>query len=455
MTATESILLVEDDPGMRDTCADALEDIGYQVFTAADPSEAEPILLREVLDLVITDLRMPKGGGTAVVAMVRDYMPHVPVILITAFPSVKSAVAAMKTGVVDYLIKPFDIEQFSRAVEAALQQGRARDRTELIQRMARPDQEAPRIIGSSTVMRRLLADLRRVATMTGDVLIHGETGTGKELVARALHRFSTRAGGPFVAVNCASIPENLFESEIFGHEKGAFTDAIRAKPGLLEQADGGVLFLDEVGELPMTSQAKLLRAIDEKACRRVGGLESRNVDVRVVSATNRDLRKEMTEGRFREDMFYRLSPLEVRVPALRDRPGDVMQLAVHFLGEYQVPERTKIVGFSDGALSQLCNYPWPGNVRELQNAVYKILACANSSVVSEDDVERSGAIPTSSNGGLDGARKERLGTFDCDYLSTVLEEHDHNVTQTAKSLGIHRTTLQRLMRKYGLRRGGS
>ena len=457
MNEDGTILLVEDDVSMRESCVSGLEFEGYRVLEAGSPKEAEPFLLHEVIDLVITDLKMPHGGGRKVVELVRDVAPETPVIMITAFPSVESAVHALKSGVVDYLIKPFTPDQLASAAKGALCAGQARDRVQLLRGMGPVDVDVPEIVGNSEALRDMLGQVRRVAAFNAHVLVLGETGTGKELVARALHRLSPHSGRPFVAINCAAIPDTLFESELFGHVKGAFTGAVTAKKGLLEQADGGTLFLDEVGDLSAVSQAKLLRTLESGTCRKVGGTAERPVDVRVVSAANRDLQEEVRAGLFREDIFYRLAALEVRLPPLRERSDDVPQLAAFFLESLGVG--SEVVGFSEDALGLLETYEWPGNVRELQNAVQRLLARASGKYITADDVIKSGVVghkqrlkqslpsPQSRRGAV-------MSGFERRHLARVLDEHQGNVTHAAKALGVHRTTLQRLMRKHGLRNGG-
>jgi two-component system, NtrC family, response regulator PilR len=454
MSEEGTVLLVEDDVSMRESLVAGLEFEGYRVISAGSPKEAEPLLLHEIVDLVITDLKMPDGGGLRMVELVREAAPETPVIMITAFPSVESAVSALKSGVVDYLIKPFTPDQLAAAAKGALCAGQARDRAMLMRGMGPVDVDVPEIVGSSEALRELLHQVRRVAAFNAHVLILGETGTGKELVARALHRLSPRSGRPFVAINCAAIPDTLFESELFGHVKGAFTGAVTAKKGLLEQADGGTLFLDEIGDLSPTSQAKLLRTLESGTCRKVGGTAERPVDVRVVSAANRDLQEEVRAGLFREDIFYRLAALEVRLPPLRERSDDVPQLASFFLD--QLAEGSEVGGFSEEAIGLLESYEWPGNVRELQNAVQRLLARASGKFITGEDVIRSGVVGHKQKlkQSLPSPRNRReavMSGLERRHLARVLEEHDGNVTHAARALGVHRTTLQRLMVKHGLR----
>ncbi len=452
MSGGELLLLVEDDSEMRASCRQALEEAGYRVRDAASPREAEPILAREAVDLVVTDLRMPEGGARAVQQAVRDNAPGLPVILITAYPSVESAVEAFRAGAVDYLLKPFTRDQLLEAAAGALEARRARDRSELLRVAARPDPDFEGMIGRSPRFHGMLAEIRRAGPLDAPVLILGETGSGKELVARSVHRLSRRAAAPWVAVNCAAVPEPLLEAELFGYEKGAFTGAAAAKPGLLELAHGGSLLLDEVGDLPAGAQGKLLRALEERTCRRVGGLEGRPADVRVVAATHRDLVREMRTGGFREDLYYRLSALEIRVPPLRERPEDVPLLAVAFL------ERLKSRGdagaaeaFSEEALDALGQRPWPGNVRQLQNVVQRACARARGPLLAAGDLAEPGTEAPGEPAHEDMSRhRDAVARFERTLVEETLDRSGGNVTHAAQALGIHRTTLQRLMRRLAI-----
>ncbi len=452
MIHSERILLVEDDAPMRASCRHALEGDGLVVVEAGSAREAEPILLREVLDLVVTDLRMPHGGGKQVLKMVKNICPEVPVLVITAYPSVESAIDAFRDGVSDYLLKPFTASQLLESINGALRAKRAVDRANLLRQIGAAPKDMPELLGSSASFRAMLAMIRRVAPLDGNVLVVGETGSGKELVSRAVHRFSKRSAGPLVAVNCASIPDNLIEAELFGYEKGAFTGADTTKRGLFEEASGGTLFLDEVAELSAAAQAKLLRCIEDKAVRHVGGVKTHNVDIRIVAATHKDLAEEVREGRFREDLLYRLAVLELMVPPLRERPEDVLTLAVRFLDQLIEHDDREIVGFCDAALQRLSEYPWPGNVRELQNAVQRAYAIADGPTILEDDLVLRGALNVSAGptANMPKRRSSAMAKFERQHVLDALERHDGNVTHTAKSLGIHRTTLQRLMRRLGI-----
>lgn len=452
MSDNERILLVEDDEAMRTSCREVLESEGFGVLEAGSPREAEPLLLREEIGLVVTDLRMPGGGGAEVLRLARGLGRDLPVVLVTAYPSVESAIDAFKGGVTDYLLKPFTGDQLVEVVKRAISGRRARERAEALRRSPDSAGTDAEIIGSSARLHEMLAEIRRIAPAEGAVLILGETGSGKELAARAVHRHSRRAGGPFVVLNCAALPQTLLEAELFGYEKGAFTGAEGAKPGLLEAASGGTLFMDEAGDLALESQAKILRCIEEKSCRRVGGVNARPVDIRLITATNKDLREEVRGGRFREDLFFRLAVHEVRVPPLRERVEDIPRLAVAFLDRSGGGEGGPR-GFTEGAIAMLKAHPWPGNIRELQNAVQRAAARCVEPLIREEHLEASGALRPPGAGNQDAShREEAIAQFERHHLADALAKHGGNVTHAAQALGIHRTTLQRLMRKYGVER---
>ncbi len=449
MNQHERILVVEDDEDMRVSCRQVLEQAGHIVLEAGSATEAEPLLLKETIDVVVTDLRMPGGGGEEVLKKVKALCPGTPVLVITAYPSVESAVEAFRGGVADYLLKPFTETQLVDAINRALAARRADDRSSVLRHFGAVASDLPNMIGASPAYRDLIAAIRRFAPLEGAVVINGETGSGKELVARSLHALSHRAGGPFVAVNCAAIPENLVESELFGHERGSFTGANAAKPGLFETASGGSLFLDEIAELSAAAQAKLLRCLEERAVRRVGGLTARPFDVRIITASHKDLAKEAEAGRFRTDLMYRLAVLEVRVPPLRERVEDIAALAVHFLDKLRRETGREVVGFTEDALGKLAAHAWPGNVRELQNVVQKAFAMCSPPVITGDDIALR--APASDN---ERASTKALGTaldaFEEQHIAEEFRRHQGNVTHTAKALGIHRTTLQRLIKRFNI-----
>ncbi len=452
MNSKERILLVEDDDDLRASCRQVLLGAGYEVLEACDARAAEPLILRELLDLVITDLRMPNGGGEHVVRTVKGATPDVPVVVVTAYPTVESAVSGFRDGIADYILKPFTSDQLIEAIHRALSTKHADDSSTLARRMGAHAPDMPFMLGGSPAFRALLADIRRIAPLDGNALVLGETGSGKELVARAIHSFSKRKNHPLVVVNCAAIPENLLEAELFGYERGAFTGANAAKTGLLEEAHEGSLFLDEVAELTAPAQAKLLRALEDKAVRRVGAVRSRPADARIIAATHKNLAQAVEEGRFREDLFYRLSVLDIRLPPLRDRPEDILPLAVAFLDRFCKESDRKVVGFTEEAVQRLVEHSWPGNVRELQNAVQKGFSRAEGSVITADDLVlgRSPAAPHPAPVGTAQRHTKAVAEFEREHIKEALERNEGNVTHAAKALGVHRTTLQRLMKRLGL-----
>lgn len=450
MKYSERILLVEDDEDMRESCRQVQEAAGHVVVEAGSAREAEPILLREEFDLVITDLRMPHGGGEEVLRLVKSISPETPVLVITAYPSVESAIEAFRGGVTDYLLKPFTGPELLEAIDRAMAAKHAGDRAALLRRIGSRSDEMPELMGSSDAFRSMLVAIRRIAPVDGAVLIRGETGSGKELVTRAIHRLSTRSAGRLVNVNCAAIPENLIEAELFGYDKGAFTGAMTSKAGLFEAADKGSLFLDEVAELSASAQAKLLRCIEVKAVRRLGSLQARPVDARIIAATHKDLREEVLAGRFREDLYYRLAVLEVRVPPLRERPEDILALAAHFLDRFHQPAGREVVGFSEAAVERLTQHHWPGNVRELQNVIQRALASSTASLIEADEITLMASASPRAETAVPERRRWAIDEYERGHVVEALAEHDSNVTHTAKALGVHRTTLQRLMKRLGI-----
>src|SRR5690349_7033497 len=347
----------------------ALERQGHAVIEARDQAEAVKILQQAQPALVLSDLRLPEGDGFGVLRASKEIDPDVPVIVMTAYGSIEDAVAAMKEGALDFLAKPVDPDHLLLLVSRALEQRRIVAENLLLKEELAVRRGAPQLVGDDPSLRKVFASMQRAASTDTTVLLEGESGTGKELFARSLHALSPRADAPFVAINCAAIPETLLETELFGHEKGAFTGAVARKPGRFEMAHRGTLFLDEIGDLPLTLQAKILRALEEKRFERVGGTQSLHVDVRVVAATNRNLKARVADRQFREDLYFRLSVFPVQIPPLRERADDVLTLAHHFVERICRDVNKKTLMLSDAAIEELKNYSWPGNVRELQNCI--------------------------------------------------------------------------------------
>src|SRR5690606_24462585 len=375
---------------------------GLEVLAAASGEEALEILRKSEVRVIVTDLMMPGMTGTALLRAAKAISPHVEVVLMTAYGTVEAAVEAMKEGADDFLTKPLKRHQLVRTVKKALEKYRLLEENRLLREKVAQLSKVGGLVGSSPAFRAVMDTIRQAAPSNATILLLGESGTGKELVARAIHELSPRHAAPFVPIDCASIPESLLESELFGHEAGAFTGATRRKEGRFERADGGTLFLDEVGEMSPAVQVKLLRAIQEGEFVRVGGTQPVKVDVRIVAATNRDLQQEVREGRFREDLYYRLHVVQVKLPPLRERHGDVPLLAAHFLRRFAEENRREIEGFSPEAMRALEAYSWPGNVRELENAIERAVVLARGSRIELEDlpetvreaVRQEGATPS-------------------------------------------------------------
>jgi DNA-binding NtrC family response regulator len=377
------VLVVDDEPDMVENCARILKRAGHQCLTATDPQRALALVDSERPDLLLTDLKMPGMDGMEVLRRAHEVDPALPVILITAFASIESAVAAIKQGAFDYLPKNFSVDQLRVAVERGLRQRELQLENRNLREQLQGTLGLENLIGRSPAMAKVFELVRKAARSDANILVLGESGTGKELIARAIHANSPRASQAFVPVDCASLPEQLLESELFGHEKGAFTGAVKSKRGLMEVADRGTLFLDEIGELPVALQAKLLRVLQERQLRHVGGTALIDVDVRLVAATNRDLREAVAKGQFREELYYRVNVIAIPLPPLRERAGDLKLLAHAFLKRYG-GERVK--GFDDAALQTLEGYAWPGNVRELQNVIERACALADGERVTRSDL---------------------------------------------------------------------
>jgi DNA-binding NtrC family response regulator len=367
--AAAPILLVEDKDSLRTMMRHALEAQGHTVLEARDQPEAEAVLRSSYPAVVLSDLRLPEGDGFGVLRLAKEIDPELPVIVMTAFGSIQDAVSAMKEGALDFLAKPVDPEHLLLLVERALVQRRLTTENILLKEELAQRRGAPQIVGDDPKLKHVSLALHRAAGTDTTVLIEGESGTGKELFARALHALSPRNDGPFVAINCAAIPETLLETELFGHEKGAFTGANARKPGKFELAHRGTLFLDEIGDLPLSLQAKILRALEEKRFERVGGTAPIQVDVRVVAATNRNLKAAVAARQFRDDLYFRLSVFPITIPALRERAADIRTLARYFIDKYSRDMNKKVMTLSPAAEEQMQQYPWPGNVRELQNCI--------------------------------------------------------------------------------------
>ncbi len=446
-----TVLVVEDDEAMRELLLEELEDVGYRVLAAAGGREGIERVRNEPVDLVITDLRMPDLDGFD---LIRDVTatrnpPHI--VMITAFGSIETAIKAVKLGAYDYITKPFEIEELLLVAEKALGERDLRRQVARLQAEVERRYKFENIVAKSSAMQEVLSLVRRIAGSSASVLITGESGTGKELIARAIHYNSARSDSAFVAVNLAAVPETLIESELFGHVKGAFTDARADHDGLFAEADGGTIFLDEIGELAGSLQAKLLRVLQEHEVRPLGSTRHRKVDVRVVAATNRDLEEMLHEGTFREDLYYRLNVIQIDLPALRRRPDDILPLIEHFLTEASVKaDRPLEYRMSPDAQRTLLSYPWPGNVRELQNVLERGVALCSDGVIREDDLPNHVRERRASDFlAAAVARKMSVAELEREYIELVLEDEGGNKTRAAQRLGLDRKTLYRKLEDYG------
>jgi DNA-binding NtrC family response regulator len=446
VAAPAQILIVEDKDSLRTMLRHALERQGHAVLEARDQPEAERMLHQNPA-IVLSDLRLPEGDGFGVLRASKEFDADTPVIVMTAYGSIEDAVAAMKEGALDFLAKPVDPDHLSLLVARALEQRRMVTENLLLKEELAVRRGAPLLVGEDASLRKVFAGLQRAAATDTTVLLEGESGTGKELFARSLHALSPRADAPFVAINCAAIPETLLETELFGHEKGAFTGAIARKPGKFEMAHRGTLFLDEIGDLPLSLQAKILRALEERRFERVGGTASVQVDVRLVAATNRGLRAAVAARRFREDLFFRLSVFPITVPPLRDRPGDIPLLARYFVDRFCRDMKKSPIALSPAALEQLVSYRWPGNVRELQNCIERAVILAEGDIqprhlnLSFKVIEREMEPPNplaelDLSGSLIEATKRALCVVEKVKIQQVLKEADSSKGRAAELLQI-------------------
>ena len=425
------ILLVEDKDSLRQMLRHALERQGHAVLEARDQDEAVRLLQQAEPALVLSDLRLPQGDGFGVLKSAKEIDADIPVIVMTAYGSIEDAVKAMKEGAMDFLAKPVDPDHLLLLVSRALEQRRIVTENLLLKEELAVRRGAPLLVGDDPALRKVFTALQRAAATDATVLLEGESGTGKELFARSLHALSPRADAPFVAINCAAIPENLLETELFGYEKGAFTGAVARKPGKFEMAHRGTLFLDEIGDLPIGLQAKILRALEEKRFERVGGTASLQVDVRLVAATNRGLRAAVAAKRFREDLYFRLSVFPINIPPLRERPGDIPVLARYFVDRFCRDLKKKSLTISPEALDQLKTYGWPGNVRELQNCIERAVILTDGDTIQTRHLNLTFAAPA--------AAEPEESPFARIDLSGTLAECTRRVTSMAEKAKIDET----------------
>ena len=443
-----NILVVDDEAAARTGLAELLKAEGYAVETAGDGFKAMGRLATFEPDLVLTDFNMPGLDGIELMEKLKEDHAELPVIVMTAFGAVETAVSAMRKGAADYLLKPLNMDELLIVLERALERTRLRRETSELRSRLDERYSYENIVGSSPEMQRLFKSVAQVAPSRATVLLSGESGTGKELVAAAIHHRSPRAAGPFVRLHCAALAETLLESELFGHERGAYTGADRKREGRFEQADGGTLFLDEVGEVSAGTQVKLLRVLQEREFERVGGNQTLHVDVRVIAATNRDLKAMVAAGRFREDLYYRLNVINLTLPSLRQRLSDVPALAMHFLRRYADENAKSVKSISDAALALLVNQSWPGNVRELENVIERAVVIAEGDTLEAEHlppefaaVSRRGGPPT-----IPGATMDDLERY---AITKTLESVGGSTSRAAEILGISVRKIQYKLQEYG------
>ncbi len=444
-----TVLVVDDEEKLRRVVELQLKTAGYEVEQAGSAEEA--LKLTDGVDVILTDLRLPGISGLELLANLRRQDSHTPVIVMTAFGSIETAVDAMKAGAVDFLPKPFSLDHLMTVIHKALEIRTLRDENRELRAELGQRYEFDNIVGRSDAMREIFATVERVAPTRATVLMCGESGVGKDLIARAIHHHSPRDGRPFVKINCTALPENLMESELFGYEKGAFTGANTTKPGKFEQADTGTVFLDEIGDVPASVQVKLLRILQEREFERLGSNKTRHIDVRVLAATNVDLRAALEQGTFREDLYYRLNVLPINIPPLRERKEDIPFLAEHFVKKLRKDLGTSAQSISEGAIQRLLEYHWPGNVRELENVIERSMVLATGAVLEAGDI-RLDLAPKSRIAANDGFLPEGM-TLD-DYERSIIREALHrangNKSQAARLLGLTRNALRYRLSQMGI-----
>ena len=446
------ILIVDDEAGIRKVMALLLKEAGYEVLAVEDGNTAVREALRFNPDVILLDQQMPDMTGMEAFRFIKTKRPEQVVIIVTAHGSISLAVNAIKEGVYDFIEKPFDNDQLLLTVQRAIEYSKLSGELNQLKTRISENYSFGQIVGNSAKLQQVLAQVRKVAVTSATVLITGESGVGKELVARAVHNFSPRAEKPMIAVNCGAIPLTLIESELFGHEKGAFTDAREMHHGSFEQANGGTLFLDEIGELPLDAQVKLLRALESRTINRVGGKKPIPVDVRIIAATNRNLEEKVRQGTFRLDLLYRLNIFTILVPSLRERRDDIPQLTDYFIAKYSNVLGLNIKGITREAINQLKRYDWPGNIRDLENAVQSAMILAQDGLIGTDHLPlRVKGYPSSTEPITATSKiKEANAQAEKKLIEETLAHYDNNRTLTAEALNISRKTLFNKMKKYGL-----
>jgi DNA-binding NtrC family response regulator len=457
LTQSKSVLVIDDEAGMRDLISRAFSDAGYKTSAAPDGIVGVGAVKQEEFDVVLLDMSLPKMNGLEALNRIKEIRPSLPVIMITAYGSTKTAVEALRLGAYDYITKPFELDELQVLVERALAHQHVIDENRFLRNELRSKYGFDNIVGASKAVQKAYVMAAQVAQTDATVLILGETGTGKEYLARTIHYQSKRADGPFVKVNCAALPETLLESELFGHEKGAFTHAVTRHVGRFEAADGGTILLDEIGDITAAVQAKLLRVLQEKQFERIGGSETITVDTRVVAATNRNLEQAIQDKEFREDLYYRLNVIALKLPPLRDRREDIQVFAEHFLKAYTHETGKRIKSFSDEAVAVLKRQEWPGNIRELQNAVERAVILCNGETIRPEHLllEAAESMPADPTDGSEHNGEQipvtaSLRDVEMIHIQRVLEAKKWNQSAVAAQLGIDRKTLRNKIREFKL-----
>jgi len=448
--AAKHVLIVDDEEGIRSVLADLFKELGYCADLAEDGRSGLKTALDGRFDLVMLDLSLPVLDGLEVLRQLKECKPGIPVVMITAYASMRSAIEAMKLGAYDYITKPFDLSEVQMIAERAIERQRLIDENKYLKGQLQLHHNFDNVIGANPQIQQAYVFAAQVADSNASVLILGETGTGKEYLARAIHYQSPRADGPFLKVSCVALPETLLESELFGHEKGAFTNAVARRIGRFEMAEGGTLFLDEVGDMSPSIQLKLLRVLQEKQFERVGGSETLKVDVRIVAATNRDLRQAIAAGEFREDLYYRLNVITISLPPLRERKGDIPEFVNHFVRKYCKETGKDVEGVGPEGMSMLESYSWPGNIRELENCIQRaVILCQGRRISPQHLVfgEDAGLLSSASSAAIG---PKSLAEMEREHIESVLAHCSWNQTQAASILRIDRKTLRNKIREYQL-----
>ncbi|TET70166.1 MAG: sigma-54-dependent Fis family transcriptional regulator [Candidatus Aminicenantes bacterium] len=451
----EKILIIDDEKSIVDLLSVVFKKEGYKVETSLSSSKALELIDREDFDLVLTDIKLPQKSGMEILKYIREEKPDIPVIMITAYGTIKQAVEALKKGALDYVVKPFDVEELKIIVAQGLEKRRLKEENILLKRELEERYSFENMIGKSKIMREMYSLIEKIAGTDSTVLITGESGTGKEMAARAIHCLSRRRERPIVSINCGALPENLLESELFGHVKGSFTGAIANKKGMFEVAEKGTLFLDEIGETSPWTQVKLLRTLQEKTIRKVGGIEEIPVNIRIIAASNQDLKQGIEEGKFREDLFYRLNVISLEMPPLRQRKADIPLLVSHFIQKYCKEMGRKIKRVAPEVIGLFESYTWPGNVRELGNVIERIIAIEERETIVKESLPKELLTPSREleTGFLiqpGFILNEVLDEISCNYVKQALQAAGGDLKGSASLLGVNYRSLRYLIEKFGL-----